>query len=250
MCSSRHQYGVCEKVNCSITPPNSAELFALNGASLERQNQFRCPIHSAVDTFEIRAEGVSYTPSVSVIEPADVEAVNVYLLDYGVPLWCAGGVGLQMQFRILPLTVSFSEIAVEEVPSNQGDPRGYFAHPLFNNERTHTRDCGAGVWNNVDANNIVEGVDSTGLAVALPRMTPNNEITDDPTVGWVFGTRTWALPFGWNVKGTTGEAAPYCQFAAGKNMLFTIDEFGTVSVTKLGYTATRSIDGLTFLVEE
>ena len=95
---------------------------------MDGRGRLQCPIHPANNPFELRYEGLSYVPSVSVIQPCGVEGINAFAETYGVPLGCAGGVGLGMQFRVLPLDVSFSQISIEEVPSTVGYHTGYFAN--------------------------------------------------------------------------------------------------------------------------
>ncbi len=80
-----------------------------------------------------------------------------------------------------------------------------------------------------------------------PRIKPNDEFTDDPQYGWIYGRNTWKVPFGWNKAGTTGETEPVGTFAENTTQIFTITADGDVKIEKLGHSAERKIDGRLFL---
>ena len=67
-----------------------------------------------------------------------------------------------MNIYILPLAVSFREIAVEEVPCDIGVSTGYFSFPAMAGVSSHTTQNGAGTWCNVDEDNNM-GVDRPGI---------------------------------------------------------------------------------------
>ena len=71
-------------------------------------------------------------------------------------------------------------------------------------------------------------------------MTPDGTLTNDMSVGWLEGTLYWPTPFGWNVKGTTGNQAAYKQFATWAGHETWIHSDGTSGVRKFqSYEASR-----------
>ncbi|MBR0506706.1 MAG: hypothetical protein IJJ84_15005, partial [Kiritimatiellae bacterium] len=153
-------------------------------------------------------------------------------------------------FRVTPLTVSFSRIAVEEVPCDQGTIEGYFRYAVVTSRWTHTREAGAGRWYNVDLNNRVGGEDdihdeaSIGEE-ALP-ITPEGILTNDYSVGWIDGSMVWQVPFGWHAHGTEGESEPFKTFGT-TTQEFYIDRWGRSGVRKFGNQAMRLLNDRRFL---
>jgi len=247
-CVHRHRLGVCEQVHCVVIPQDVSRTLVLrNGATEENPGYVRLPITESQNPFDVRCGNVTHTPYVTVVEPVGVQAYQPGWITFGVMPFCAGGIGLTMNFQILPLDVSFQGISIEEVPSTIGVQTGYFTHPYFNNVRCHSRENGAGVWSMVGVDNITYGRDTAGQTQCLPRMTEHDEITNDPSVGWKIGSNIWSVPFGWNISGTTGASEAYKAFAANTVQVFTMDATGTAGVSKLNNEAVREISGNVFL---
>ena len=68
----------------------------------------------------------------------------------------AGGIGMELYQYVTPMDVSFSEIAVQEVPCFTYEVEGYFTNSYFNGAFAHTGGwwgAGAGRWSNVNVGN-------------------------------------------------------------------------------------------------
>ena len=211
---SRHNYGVREIVNCYHLPylPDFSWV-PLNGGTMIAVAKYRCPIDATQSPLVVRVGyDVEYYPSMRVHAPSNIEIRNVRPAIKGLPPGHAGGIGMVMDVYILPMSVSFSEIAVEEVPCDIGVSTGYFSFPAMSGAASHTTANGAGTWINVQESNKM-GEDRPGIHGELLPMTPDGTLTNDVSVGWLEGTLYWPTPFGWNVKDTTGNQAEHGQFA-------------------------------------
>ena len=211
---SRHNYGVCEKVECFRQPYLPAFSWVpLNGGTMISDTLFRCPLDATVSPLVVRVgQDVEYPPSMRVFAPDNVEIRNARPATKGFAPGHAGGIGMIMDIYILPMFVSFGEIAVEEVPCDIGVPTGYFSFPAMAGAASHTTDNGAGTWINVQEGNKM-GTDRPGIYGELLPMTPDGTLTNDVSVGWLEGTLYWPTPFGWNTKGTTGSQPAHGRFA-------------------------------------
>ena len=146
-----------------------------------------------------------------------------------------------MNIYILPLGVSFTEIAVEEVPCSVGVPTGYFSFPAMAGVASHTTQNGAGTWCNVQAGNKM-GVDRPGIYGELLPMTPDGTLTNDVSVGWLDGTLYWPTPFGWNEKDTAKGQPEHKQFATWAAHETWIHSDGSCGVRKFqNFEASRDI---------
>ena len=176
-------------------------------------SKYRCPLDATPSPLVVRVgQDVEYAPSMMVHQPNNREIRNARPATKGFSPGHAGGIGMHVDIYILPLAVSFSEIAVEEVPCSVGVPSGYFSFPAMAGVASHTTQNGAGTWCDVDEDNKM-GMDRPGIYGELLPMTPDGTLTNDVSVGWLEGTLYWPTPFGWNVKGTTGSQPEHKQFA-------------------------------------
>jgi hypothetical protein len=181
-----------------------------------------------------------------VFEPEVVKATNVVIRTYGVAVGNAGGIGMSFDQIILPLDVSFSMIAIEEVPSTNGTRSGYFDTHYFAADWYHTRENGAGVWGNVDVNNVW-GKDQAAWTEQLLRMTEDGLLVNDETYRWKDGHIKWNIPYGWNINGTSGMADPYKIMKFNAEQRFEITDNGDVSVEKLGNIVIRTTNNWYYL---
>ena len=78
-------------------------------------------------------------------------------------------------------------------------------------------------------------------------MTPDGQLTESLSAGWVEGENVWSIPFGWNAPETPDGAEPWKCFAADETQVFTIDAFGTAGVRKLRHEAVREVLGSVYL---
>ncbi len=244
----RHKFGVYELIDCGFEPEVANVSWNVKGGGrMQKDKTYRCPLDAESNPLEVVCGGVSYTPSILVVEPSGVRALNPGVVTYGLSSLSAGGIGLQLDIQVLPLDVSFQEIWVEEVPSTMGVQTGYFTHSYFDGDRCHSRENGAGVWFRVLDENIIDARDTAACTQPYPRMTPGGQLSESLSVGWIAGENVWCIPLGWNVPQTTDGAEPWKCFAADETQTFTIDEFGTAGVRKLRHEAVREVLGSVYL---
>ena len=203
---------------------------------------YRCPLDATTSPLVVRiGSDVEYEPSMRVVAPSGIEIRNARPATKGFGPGHAGGIGMIMDIYILPLSVSFSEIAVEEVPCDIGVSTGYFSFPAMSGAASHTIPNGAGTWINVREGNYM-GEDRPGIHGELLPMTSNGILTNDVSVGWIEGTLYWPTPFGWNIKGTTGSQPEYGQFATWAAHETWIHSDGSCGIRKFqNYEASRDI---------
>ena len=185
-CENRHTYGVGEIVECRHSPQSlSVSWTALGNGTISNSVPKRliCPLLQ--DAAGIRADynGASLPIPLNVMEPTGIECTNAAFLP------AAGGLGIGMRLDLIvtPLTVSFEGLAMQEVPSNVGTHTGYFDDMAFADRWSHTTLWGAGVWCNISQGNIFCRDTSRMLEWPQP---------------WASGQLVWAIPIGWNRKGT------------------------------------------------
>lgn len=123
---------------------------------------------------------------------------------------------------LLPTNVCFANIEVVEVPSQEGTHTGYFADPWFSELWYHTTNNHAGVWTEVDDDNLC-GIDEASIGVCPPP--------------WTSGLISWVIPNAWRPCGG-GEQDSHLFVTFPQNFQITAD--GTVTVSKLGNYVTRT----------
>lgn len=240
-CENRHLWGVGEGVDCFACPDvgewgetGAGEIDVDAGAY-----SYTCAITN--DNSQLYYEfGCSrYYFDLTIVEPSAIVARSPMAEVFGVATNHAGGVGMFLDVYILPEEVSFSEIAVEEIPCYEGTHQGYFSNVAVSNVWYHTRDNGAGEWADVRSNNLW-AFDEACVKTELPRETPNGQMTtNDMTIGsWSDGLLIWQIPLGWAASGTTN-GPPVKTMAVQYTQTTQIDEFGTVVVSKLQNTVSR-----------
>ena len=252
-CNYRHKFGVCEEFVCNHWPVAADVSFGLGaltpGGSSKR---YRCPLYALEKPMSVSYGGASYTPNISVVEPSGIQVRNPIARSYITSPGRAGWVGLKQEFYVLPLDVSFANIAMQEVPSTVGTHSGYFTNQAFSVIWCHSMTNGAGVWNTIDAltNKMGEG-DTARITMELLRVDGSGNLTDNPAYGWADGEITWAVPFGWGVKPADTNYLQttilHKQFDPNAGHRFLIVPDGTVSVRKFGNEATRDIQGHLYL---
>ena len=253
--SGRHRYGVCEYVKQFQFPSEPAVTWnpVGGGSNLVLETGQPCyhfPLQACRNPLRVDLGDVSYVPLLRCIEPTGIVVRAVELCTFGLPAGKAGGIGLLQAFYVTPFTVSFSRIAVEEVPCDQGSAEGYFRYATTSNLWSHTRYAGAGQWYDVSSSNKMdEEPDSKDMAAItneLFAITSDGTLTNDYSFGWMGGITTWQIPFGWNARGTRGEIEPVGTFG-GTIQEFYIDRWGHTAVRKFGNQATRRIDDKRYL---
>ncbi len=253
-CLNRHEYGIGEKILFCQRPGSpevdiSAEDVKILGVGTRT---IEWGVSNIEHSLSLSLYRVEYVPLVKIHRPTGVLGYEAQAVTNGFPPGIAGGLELVQRYRLLPLTVDFSALEIEEVPCGDDDaipPTGYFVHtPTEVFPRTHSSAAGAGVWNIVVNGNYIEAKDGglmrdhAGYPDQLPRMMPNGTTTNNPAYGWLGGSLIWKVPFGWRLKDSPIEA-PAGIFAEDTRQIQEITEMGDYSVQKLGHKATRQING-------
>jgi hypothetical protein len=164
--------------------------------------------------------------------------------DFGIATNHAGGAGMNLEVYVQPDTVSFSGIAMEEIPSTTGIHEGYFSNTYFESEWYHTEARGAGNWVNIKDGNLWD-TDHAWFAPELPRELPNGVMTFDLSYGtWTNGTMVWNISWGWNEKNTPKGDPPVKSITTPYNQTFTFTEDGTLTVSKFQHSVSRGTNGV------
>lgn len=253
-CIYRHKFGVNEVINCNNWPAAANVSWTsttLNNVSVSSgTGTYRCPLYAAEDPLSVSYGGASYAPTISVVEPNGIQVRNPEVRTYITSPGRAGWIGLRQEFYVKPFDVSFSKIAIEEVPCTTGTHSGYFADPSFSVIWCHSVANGAGEWCSIEELTNKMGINDTArITMELLRIDGDGNFTDNPAYSWANGEITWDIPFGWGAKpqGNRASAVLYKQFDPGAGHRITIVPSGTVSVRKFGNEATRDIQGTTYL---
>ena len=141
---------------------------------------------------------------------------------------------MALTLYVIPESVSFRRISVEEVPSLNGTHSGYFANPLYYDRWSHQGRWGAGNWIGVGVGNFW-CVDRTRMMVGC-WFPP-----------WSQGEMTWAIPMGWNESGTTSGTLPAKNFPVEYASVWTIDSQGTMTKQKHGHIVSRTTNDVVHL---
>ncbi len=238
----RHSYGVCELVRHLQIPSTPVVTWNPTGGGSNEMfagsQHYRCPLDGCENPLRAEIGTVHYTPLIDVQEPFGVESTAERPIVYSnaVHKGEAGGIGMKLYLYITPLEVSFSEIAVEEVPCLTYEAEGYFTNLYFNGAFAHTGGqwgAGAGRWADVDRNNQFGEYDEAAYNDKIPWLTPNGTPSTNAAYAWTEGYVYIDNPFGWHVKGTSGNTPPYKVFGENIQDAIMLDEHGRVGVWKL-----------------
>ena len=234
-CPHRHRVGVRETAKCSWMPADVAVICeaGTGGQSnlADGEWHYVAPLTADAPPYLTAVcQGVRYQLALDVVEPQSVVVRSAEAFDYGVPTNVAGGAGMDLELVILPTNVSFTGIAVQEVPSDYKDPQGYFANAYFDFAWSHTTNMRAGVWHDIHAHNYFMN-DYAEMGDRLPGMTASGEITDEDAYGWIAGTMNWFIPVGWNENGSDATETPVKLFCVYWQR-FRMASDGTLEVEK------------------
>ena len=245
----RRKLGVRERLNCFQYPssPSVEWVTSGGGSMMDGGRQFQCPLRAATNPLIARCQGVEYVPSLHVVEPEGIEVRNVTPVTYGVATNHAGGIGMRFELFLKPFDVSFSEIAVEEIPCERGERTGYFDRPEFVALQSHTTLNGAGRWMNVSEEDNGYGLDYAEIDSTIPRVKPSGEFTSELQYGWTDGSVLWPIPSGWGEKDRVKGDLPEAEIQESVTSLMTIQASGRSGVRKFRHQVTRDIDGTIFL---
>ena len=243
---NRHVVGVNEVVRCA-SEPEVVEWSENGGGMLVGvlgYTNYKCPLVDDGSVLSCFVGGSRYYFNLTFVEPSLVVARSPVAVDFGIPENHAGGAGMNLQIYVLPETVSFSGIAMEEIPSSSGTHQGYFSNIYFANVWYHTVAMGAGRWTNVHPDNFC-GEDRAWMGDELPREMPNGAMTFDMSEGaWHAGEMVWDISWGWaDVNKEVGDL-PTKAMSFSCNQTFAIDEKGTLTVSKLQKMVSRGTNNV------
>lgn len=233
-CEKRHLLGVGERVLCLASPDvgqwsdsGSGEIVSILAAS-----NYVCPLMADGSVLRYSLGTSSYGFRLTFVEPMGIGAFSPVARDFGVARNRAGGAGMNLQVYVFPDTVAFSGIAMEEVPSQEGLHQGFFSNVFFSNVWYHTTAMNAGRWIVVSPDNYW-GMDRAWMGDELPREMPNGDMTFDQSCGaWTDGLLVWDIPWGWGAPNSVSGTLPVKTMVTHYNQTFSIDEYGTLSVSK------------------
>ena len=241
-CIHRHDFGVCEYVEhlqYPSAPAVSWNPIAGSEVVYAGSPHFQCPLWGVDNPLRADVGTVHYTPKIQVVEPKWISSKAIRPVVYSdiVHKGEAGGVGMELYWYVGPMDVSFSQIAVEEVPCFTYEAEGYFTNPYYQGAFGHTGGwwgAGAGTWFKVQCqDNRIEGYDTAAFHDKIPWLMPNGTVTTNAAYAWMNGCVYIDNPFGWNVSGTEGDTLPYKEFGHDIRDTIRIDGQGRVGVFKL-----------------
>ena len=245
----RHEFGVCEEVLLKQSPSSPTVLWNPVGGGSNTVEQggtrYFCPLYGCNNPVVAECGGARYTPHLSVIEPSSVKAELLYgrtrdsVMTYTAAKGQSGGIGMMLRLYVRPFSVSFTGIAIEEVPQLTYRTSGYFSNPYYNGAFAHTVQAGAGNWLKVQEDNSF-ATDEAAFTHVIPWLTPQGVISTDPVYAWTDGYAYMDNPFGWGQIDSQNGDPPYTMFATDTEDEFILYANGTLGVRKLFNQITRT----------
>ena len=256
---NRHRYGIRELVRRIQTPSSPILQWNYTGGGRETNDAiagetfYQCPLSGCQNPISASYAGIQYTPLVEIVEPTDIMAeyrngrtMGSVFTTNTVTLGMAGGIGMYLKLYVMPFSVSFSQISVQEVVSFTYEAEGYFLNPYFNGAFAHTGGvggAGAGTWFDVDLDNLF-AVDIAAYRDYIPWLTPDGHPTNDVAFTWTSGYVYIDNPFGWNEKDTNGDTSPFRRFGESIRDEIMLDSNGTVGIRKLNKQVARTTNNV------
>ena len=200
----RHRYGIGEEVQCLQKPAIPSVLWGTTGNgsfSSGSETLFLCPMRAEEFQLLARCSDTFLPIPISVIEP---EAIVCDYAEFLPPVAGGNGCGMLLRLLVVPFTVSFRNLKIQEVPADLGNWQqwgshdGYFSDYAFYQYWCHSTFWGAGVWRSVDEFCSLGFDESRMLNWPQP---------------WSEGHLSWKIPYGWKHKDSTssvcvGQIAP------------------------------------------
>ena len=237
---TRHIYGIQEEVDCISEPPLSDLQWSGGGyvTNMHNRNILICDWHAYNGDVTVNWRGEGFNIPITVVEPSAIRCSDVAVAVDQVANGVAGGIGMTLELYVLPMNVSFSNIALMEVPTYDGYHYGYFDNLQFEAAWDHTPANHAGEWHNVLPGNrwdiwdnpMFHAYSSQGAVVAPPP--------------WTFGIIVWNIPIAWGERNGGSGEDPIGVMGIRYNQFFQIYDDGTVRVDKFGHTASRATNGV------
>ena len=245
-CDNRHVVGIRENIWCTATPDVGQWGETGGGNIFESMSTkaYNCPLTRDGSTLHYDVASSRYDFDLSILEPTGMVARLVFARDFGIATNHAGGAGMNLEIYTLPETVTFNGIAMEEIPSLEGMPQGYFSNIVFSNVWYHTVARGAGKWYRVNDGNFVFE-DKAWMGDEMPRELPNGDTTYDLTRGeWSEGLIVWHIPWGWGERESAQGVPPVKTMKVRYDQTFSFDEYGLLTVSKFQNTVSRGTNNV------
>jgi hypothetical protein len=154
---------------------------------------------------------------------ANADAVKSYPLTYA-------GAGMHLVPYLSPTTVSFYRLECLEIGEDATDITRYFVNMPAEMLGHHAAQ-GADQWFGINDDNSWKGGDDAG--------TPPEGLAPWSPGGWLGGgTFSWVIPGKWRIKGDSTTEHTGIHFS---DQQFSMDAFGTMTVTKFSHKATRPV---------
>ena len=233
-CVNRHVYGVLEKVLRRTYPSGLAltwPVFPDLDYNYDTDDHFYCPLKENNVTM-IATYGDAELPIQIVVERPHVVCTGAEWRGEKGAIGDAGCVAMCLFYYVSPRTVSFEGLHMEEVPVTDTPPAGaiigYFSSVQTPLHATHDTSMGAGVWWPVSTN-------------AYWRMdTVRAPLFPHP---WSAGTLRWKIPMAWGYPyaGDDEKLRQYVLPNPAAEQIYTMGDWGTVTIQKSGHTIERNI---------
>ena len=229
---NRHIFGVCEKFKCWVNPVGVQISWGdMKDIVWEEIRDDYCvgfmPTYSFSENITLGYCGDSFDVHLTCVTPSGIDA-RLFSLSNGPGVkGTAGNIGMFLDFSLLPSNVSFAGLRVSEESSACGTHSGYFSDVSWSDKWYHTPQNGAGRWNTVGSESNYYAVDEAYIGNCA-----------EP---WSLGILNWEIPNVWlpptnRVVDVTPHKITFK--VIWQTMSITPD--GTVSVSKHGYTVSRS----------
>ena len=245
-CDNRHLVGVGESIWCTAAP-DLGQWGETGGGELDNgmsTMSYICPLTSDGSSLHYEVGRSRYDFDLTILEPTGIVARLPEARDFGIATNHAGGAGMNLQIYMLPETVAFNGISMEEIPSQEGVHQDYFSNIYFSDLWYHTTDRGAGKWRRINQDNFW-GEDRAWMGDELPRELPNGNMTFDMTRGeWSDGLLVWNITWGWGEQSSSQGDPPAKALTVRYDQTFTFDEYGTLTVSKFQNTVSRGTNNV------
>ena len=126
---NRHEYGIGERMYIYQYPsfPRISVLATDATVNSPSLHIIDWGVSNVEHTLSLSLNSVEYVPLVQIFKPTGIEGYDAQTQTNGLPVGVAGGLLLVQRYKVLPLTVRFTGIKIEEVPCDDAiPPTGYF----------------------------------------------------------------------------------------------------------------------------
>ena len=247
----RHLVGINEKVNHAAAPASANVRWIVAKNQISDDDYFNCPWTGGVYVVSAKCCNAQLDTPITVVEPV-VECREARWdeeLDASAVVGESGWVGMKLSLYLLPRTVSFDWIEMEEVPVPSSEairPTGYFYLRPDVMHSTHDAEMGAGKWFRPRLSDGSWTHDKARMPYACPPF-----VIDDPPE-WTQGTMRWAIPVGCGelVSDANGGVERALRRVLNPNptdQVYEMEAGGTLTIRKYNHSIRRDVSGRVWL---